>query len=348
MPFLESILQYKSLSIVGLEKNTGKTECFNYILNRLPLNDMKVAVSSIGIDGESIDQVTQSAKPEISLREGIYFTTSEKHYRGRKLLSELLDISDEETSLGRLVTAKALSNGKILLSGASSTLSLKRWMEGLRERYCIDLIIIDGALSRLSFASPAVSESMILATGAALSANIPTLVAKTAFIVELIRIEKSDLNGERLMTLNDRGVWAVSERGALIEQLFDSAFTMRSVSTSMTTPDCALESDPGVWSAIFVSGALTDRLLDTISGEKELLNREVIVRDFTKIFVTPAKYRAFLKKGGCIKVLQKSKLIAITVNPTAPNGVMFNSEKLVKRLSEEIDLPIYDIFNYGH
>ena len=347
MPFLESLLQYRSLSIVGLEKNTGKTECFNYILKRLPLDNMKIAVSSIGVDGESIDQVTQSVKPEIFLREGIYFTTSEKHYRGRKLLSELLDISEEETSLGRLVTAKALSAGKILLSGASSTASLKRWMEGLKAKYGVDLIIIDGALSRLSLASPAISESMILATGAALSANIQTLVAKTAFMVELIGIEKSSLDGEKMVNLNERGVWAIDERGALRGQLFDSAFTMKYVSERAAIKQTSDEEESGI-AAVFVSGALTDRLLNTISEDKELLNREIIVRDFTKIFVTPVKYRAFLKKGGSIKVLQKSRLIAVTVNPTAPNGVILNSEKLIKRLSEEITIPVYDIFNHGH
>jgi len=345
MPFLESLLQYRSLSIVGLEKNTGKTECFNYILKRLPLDNMKIAVSSIGVDGENIDQVTQSVKPEISLREGMYFTTSEKHYRGRRLLSELLDISDEGTSLGRLVTAKSLSAGKVLLSGASSTAALKRWMDGLRTRYGVDLVIIDGALSRLSLASPAVSESMVLATGASLSANIPTLVAKTAFVVELIGIEKSNLNGEAMVNLNERGVWAIYKDGALGERLFDSAFTMSSVNSEGIGG--VHERDSEI-TGVFVSGALTDRLLDTISEDKGLINREIIVRDFTKIFVTPMKYRVFLKKGGNIKVLQKSKLIAVTVNPTAPNGVILNSERLIERLSEEIAIPVYDIFNYGH
>ena len=36
MPFIKEILKYDSLSIVGLEKNVGKTECLNYILSRLP------------------------------------------------------------------------------------------------------------------------------------------------------------------------------------------------------------------------------------------------------------------------------------------------------------------------
>lgn len=68
MPFINELVKYKSCSIVGLEKNTGKTVCLNYVLDRLPLDGMRIAVSSIGIDGETTDQVTRTAKPEITLK----------------------------------------------------------------------------------------------------------------------------------------------------------------------------------------------------------------------------------------------------------------------------------------
>ena len=97
MPFIEELIKYKSCSIVGLEKNTGKTVSLNYVLSHLPLDRMRIAVSSIGIDGETTDQVTKTAKPEITLKEGTYFATSEKHYLQRKLVSELVDVSDENT-----------------------------------------------------------------------------------------------------------------------------------------------------------------------------------------------------------------------------------------------------------
>ena len=96
-------------------------------------------------------------------------------------------MSDEDTSLGRVVTAKALQEGKILLSGPSGAAALKRWMGSLKD-FGIDLILVDGALSRLSTASPAVSEAMVLSTGAAYSANMRDLVGRTAFVVELIRL----------------------------------------------------------------------------------------------------------------------------------------------------------------
>ena len=37
VPFINDILKHNSLSIVGLQKNTGKTECLKYVLERLPL-----------------------------------------------------------------------------------------------------------------------------------------------------------------------------------------------------------------------------------------------------------------------------------------------------------------------
>ena len=208
MPFIEELIKYKSCSIVGLEKNTGKTECFNYVLQRLPLDKKRVAVSSIGIDGETTDQVTKTAKPEIFLREGVYFGTSEKHYLMKRLSAELLEITNENTSLGNIIIGKALTPGKILLSGPSSSSGLRRWMDEMK-KYNIDLTIIDGALSRMSLASPTVSESMILSTGAAYSANINTLVQKTAFVVQMINL---DLTSEdNSTTFNDikNGVWAI-------------------------------------------------------------------------------------------------------------------------------------------
>ena len=60
-------------------------------------------------------------------------------------------------------------------------------MDGL-SGFGIDLTIIDGALSRKSSASPAVSDAMVLATGAALSSSLSTLVDLTAFCVGMIRL----------------------------------------------------------------------------------------------------------------------------------------------------------------
>lgn len=341
MPFINELIKYKSCSIVGLEKNTGKTECFNYVMQRLPLDKISVAVSSIGIDGETTDQVTKTAKPEIFLREGVYFGTSEKHYLTKLLTSELLEISDENTSLGNIVIGKALTPGKLLLSGPSSTNGLRRWMNEM-QKYDIDLTIIDGALSRLSLASPAVSESMILATGAAYSANINTLVQKTAFVVQMINLElTSQENYDTFVNINN-GVWAIDFDA---DNDNDFGFGKRLVDLKVASSLSININTEGLkkCKTLYVSGALTDNFVNHIRQNKIFNETEIVVRDFTKIFLTPMTYNTFINGKRKITVLQKSKLIAVCVNPTAPNGIVLDSEKLCKTLSEAINLPVYDL-----
>ena len=85
MSFINEILQFKSLSIVGLEKNTGKTVCLNYILSQLKNSNKQIAITSIGIDGENRDQVTHTHKPEIEVYEGMLFVTPEILYKKRTI-----------------------------------------------------------------------------------------------------------------------------------------------------------------------------------------------------------------------------------------------------------------------
>ena len=332
LPFIDDILRYDSLSIVGLEKNTGKTECLKYVLDRLPVEAKRIAVTSIGIDGETVDQVTRTQKPEIVLRQGMYFGTSEMHYRQRRLVSELIDVSDESTSLGRVVTARAITGGKILLSGPSSASSLRRWMGEMQHRFNIDLIVIDGALSRMSSASPAVSQSMILATGAAYSANISTLVSKTAHVVDLVNLDLTTEANMRMLAPLEHGVWFIDTDGVLHDLNMLSSLSQDIRFEGME--NCA---------TLYVAGALVDSFLEKVRQNKHLRQTEIVVRDFTKIFVSPQQFKLFLKAGGRVSVLQKSKLIAVTVNPTSPSGYVLDSDTLCGKLTEAIGLPVYDL-----
>lgn len=312
MPFIPDILACRSVSIVGMEKNTGKTECLNYILKRLPYDRKKICVTSIGVDGESTDRVTLTPKPRITFPEGCYFATAEGYYRERKTVSELVDLSDESTPLGPVVTARTLISGQALLSGPSSAPALVRWMDRMR-RLGVELILVDGALSRVSSASPAVSEAMILSTGAALSANLQTLVRRTAFQVDLIRLPQTELDLSSLPEVSALG-------------------------TAAADRDLAGKARP---QALRVSGALTDRFLQRLTADSP--GTEVVVKDFSRLFLTEEVYRAFCRRGGRITVERRSRLLAVCVNPVSPAGIRLDSDLLCRTLSERIGLPVYDI-----
>ena len=336
MPFIDELLKYDSVSIVGLEKNTGKTECLNYLLRRLNSVDKKLAITSVGLDGERIDQVTGTAKPEIFLREGVIFATSEKHFKKKELHAEILDLSETQGSLGRVVTARSITSGKILISGPSSTAALKEWMEIVKLRYRADICIIDGALSRMSQASPAVSSAMILTTGAALSLNITNLVFRSAFVANLIRLPKTQKKIPELPEGSLRGIWILKKNGQFFEIYSGS-------DNESVTKDTIIGAD-----AIFVGGALTDRLLSKIKSNFNGSGIELIIRDFTRVFASEKNVYEFTRVIGSLSVLQKTKLVAICVNPLAPNGARLDSDRLCNELRAATNYPVYDIFKDGY
>ena len=85
MPFIEDVLKYKSISFVGMEKNAGKTQTLNYVLSRLrTFSNLKLAISSIGVDGETLDIVTSTSKPEIEIYPNTTFITSQSLYNQKR------------------------------------------------------------------------------------------------------------------------------------------------------------------------------------------------------------------------------------------------------------------------
>jgi hypothetical protein len=332
MPFLNDIENYKSLSIVGLEKNTGKTECLNYVLSRLRDSRKQIALTSIGIDGENRDQVTRTNKPEIELSEGMIFVTSELHYKQRKLVSEIIDVSRQSTSLGRLVTAKALTKGKVLLSGPTSNHSIKELIADLKNKG-VELTIVDGALSRKSIGSPAVTDAMILATGAALSANITQLVFKTKFVYDLIQLPEIEMNLKTQLSKVDRGIWAIDSEGTFQDTGISSVLLIKKEKDRLFQHG----------NRFFVSGAVTDQFLEFLKNQKQISEINLIVRDFTRVFASPETYYAFVKRGGSMQVLNKTNLLAITINPVSPDGCRLNSDELKRALQDKVNVPVYDI-----
>lgn len=333
MPFVDEILKYKSVSIVGMEKNTGKTECLNYILRRLRNSGHRLAITSIGLDGEGLDQVTQTHKPEIFLNEGDLFVTSEAHYRSKKLDAEILNLSKQRTSLGRLVTARVTGSGKVMISGPSETLWLKKLIKSM-EQYGVEITLVDGALSRQSLGSPAITEGMVLATGAALSANMHTLVSKTAFLHELICLPEWEpgQNGTLLQITN--GLWAVDPEGKIHDLGIESAFLLESNKEKLFK----------FGHTFFVSGAVTAGLLNFLRIQPGIEETVIIARDFSRIFADKESYQAFTRRGGQIKVLLHTKLIAVCVNPVSPQGYVLDSKLLREKLTEKLGIPVYDIF----
>lgn len=328
---LKSILSCRSLSIVGMAKNTGKTVCLNYVLDQLRATDKVIAVTSIGLDGEKTDQVTQTEKPEVTLAVGTYFVTTEYHYRQRQLLSEICQLSEDTTSLGRLVTARVLQEGKAILAGPSSTGRIRTLIGELRE-LGVDLTIVDGALSRKSPASPAVTDGLILTTGAAIAPDLNSIVSKTKFVYQLTQLSEYEVDNRDELMQYESGIYALEESGAHRLPIASSLLFTKCKDILFSHGN-----------TLFVSGIVTDNMLDYLRMQPNVKDIQLIVKDFTKIFVTPFVLQGFLQKGGRLRVLKRPNLLAMCVNPTSPTGFKLESEQLRAALRQVVGVPVYDV-----
>lgn len=314
-----------------MAKNTGKTVCLNYVLDQLRTTDKVIAVTSIGIDGEKTDQVTQTEKPEVTLAAGTYFVTTEYHYRQRRLLSEICQLSEDMTSLGRLVTACVLQEGKVILAGPSSTGRIRALIDDMKGMG-VDLTIVDGALSRKSPASPAVTDGLILTTGAAIAPDLNSIVAKTKFVYQLTQLPEYETDQQNFMMQCDSGIYALD--GGNLHRL------------PIASPLLFTKCKDKLFShgnTLFVSGIVTDNMLDYLRVQPNVKDVQLIIKDFTKIFVTPFCLQGFLQKGGQLKVLKRPNLLAMCINPVSPSGFKLESEQLRNALQAVVGVPVYDV-----
>lgn len=332
MSVFDEILENRSVSVVGMAKNTGKTECLKYILAGCVARGHVAGVTSIGIDGESLDQVTGTEKPEIVLSEGTLFVTAENFYRERRLTSEILDVGSIQTALGRLVVARAVTTGKAVLAGPTATAQVKDVIRQLRTLGA-RTVFVDGALSRKSLGSPAVTDAMVLATGAALSPNLPELVRKTRFIYDLLKLPtfESPLVPEMLEL--ESGIFAVTDEEQLVDLGISSAFLLEKNKSRLFEHGTTL----------FVCGAVGDNLFEFLRKQPQVADITLVLRDFTRIFASSVAVYSFLQKGGKIRMLMGVRLLCVCLNPWSPTGYVMDSEKACATLSETLGIPVYDI-----
>ena len=178
---LRRLNETKTMSIVGMCKNAGKTTMLNWLLTSDHLRGA-LGLTSIGRGGESTDVVTGTEKPGIFVKEGTLIATAKDMLRLGDVTKEILMTTGIPTPLGEVVILRARSAGYVQLAGPSITTQLKLGA---------DRSIIDGALGRKSLGARAVAEGVILCTGASYHMSMEKVIADTVHIYRLMNLPKA-------------------------------------------------------------------------------------------------------------------------------------------------------------
>jgi hypothetical protein len=333
--FLNNITKYSIISIIGLAKNVSKTTTLNYIIKNL--KGYKLGLTSIGRDGEKYDVITQLPKPRIFVEEGTYVATAQQSLENSEVKVEIVKKTGIETPMGEVLISKATTPGLIELAGPSINHQLSIVCKNLKDLGC-DIILVDGAFDRRAYATPLISDATILSTGASVSEDIKSVVDLTVHTVELLTLE-SETN--KLIINLARNVLEKNKIGIINK---DNSIKELGLLTALNAAKEITESLDDKSQFIVIKGALTGKLLeDLMKLTNKYKNLTFLVEDGTKLFLSKNTFKKFIKKGGFLKVLNPIKIIAITINPTSPEGYKFNKSEFLRLLKQNIKIPIYDL-----
>lgn len=327
---------YKVISIIGLAKNVSKTTTLNHLIKSLK-GKLKLGITSIGRDGEKYDVITQLPKPRIIIERGTYVATAKVAFENSNIPMELLKNTGINTPLGEVLILKALDSGLIELAGPSINKYLYTICSDLQNLGC-DIILIDGAFDRRSYATPLISDATILSTGASVSRSMKEVISITKHTIKLLTLESE--KNEEIINIS-KEILKNSKIGIIDH---NNKVKIVDVLTSLGAAKAICNNLEENSKFVVINGPITDKLLEDIMGNTELYKGVTfLVEDSTKLFLSRNTTEKFLKKGGILKVLHPINIIAVTINPTSPNGYEFNQKEFLKQLKEHIKLPIYDL-----
>ena len=328
--------KYKTLSIVGMAKNAGKTTAMNVLIEEAIDDGIFLGVTSIGRDGESQDLVTGTEKPRIYLDQDTIVTVPTQLYEKADAGLEILRKTRFSTPMGDLLICRVADSGYVQIAGTPAAMDTKRVCQEMFEYGC-SIILIDGAIDRKSIASPETSDAIILSTGAVLSRSMKRVVDETAHVVNLYSIpELEECEARRIIEENnfDDKIMIVDKNGGC--RKLDLATGLG----SSRYIDDAIDEDTEY---VYIPGAFTNSVISEINLMK-LRRVKFVLKDPTKIFLSAMDWGLWRKKGFRVNVLKNIEIAAITVNPWAPGGYSFDSEALVSAMQEALPaIPVIDV-----
>ncbi len=341
----------KAIGVVGTAKNTGKTTTLTALVRSLTRAGRKVAVTSIGYDGEAVDNLTLLPKPRIELPPGALVATAERCLQNATLTYDLVARTEATTSLGRVVVVEVTAAGRVIAAGPNQRQSLERVAALLAQRGS-EVILIDGALARLAPMSAA--DGLIFTTGAARSTSLSELAVEMEAIHFLLNLPLT--TNRNLPRRSLRGMSVITADGAQIEAGLKTLLDQEQA-------DQLFEVLPPQPRSLLLSGLIVcqalDRLVDRLRASG--LRPDFIAPDPLGLLLAGEPIRVVqtvrrLREAGMdLSLLKAVPLLAVTVNPFYPKRVKgagfaaayVDRRALKERISAVVSAPVVDIETQG-
>lgn len=300
---IQQLQSVRSMSIVGMCKNAGKTTMLNWLLAHSGRGRV-LGLTSIGRDGESTDVVTGTEKPSIYVPAGTLIATARDMLRLGDVTKEILVSTGIPTPLGEVIIMRARSDGYVQLAGPSITTQLKSVSQAFFDLGA-EQSIIDGALGRKSLGARQVAEGIVLCTGASYHMRMEKVIADTVSIYRIMNLPKAQ--------------------------------------TVPAAPEGTLEQCLKERGEALVTGALTDSMVLPLLRAGALRKNRLVVADPSKVLLSPDTLDKMQLREVRLETAEAARTLCITVNPVSAYGWKFDKDEFRARLQEAVDVPVINV-----
>ncbi len=341
--FVEDILDlgFRSVSVIGMGKNTGKTFTFNQLVTEARQLGLRVALTTIGLDGEERDSLFEHDKPKIMLSPGQIVANARSLIVESGLDYEILATTGITTPLGEVILARVLSAGKTLLAGPSTRHELALIKIQL-EQFGVDLLFVDGAIDRRSLAAPMVTDTTVLAVGAEAAWDRKLLLEKLKLQLGILTLPSWDHGDDPELKLELEGMGREVKIVLLTAQGIQGIVTQEDF---FHRPDVLTAQIDRCTQAIFIRGMLTDDVLVKIlASGAESTFPILLASDPTSVFLGKQSFQKLKSHHAVLKVLDSIHISAVTVNPFNSSYGLADPIRLLEDVGQAVEpIPAFDL-----
>ena len=316
LPSLDGV---RSLALVGLGKNVGKTTALNVLIQEAAQVGMPLGLTSIGRDGELLDAISSHAKPPVRVPAGTLVATALGALPEGSDGFQVIETTRERTALGPVVIARANREIQWELSGPATSKGLREIREKLWALGA-QMVVFDGAFDRRSSATPSLSDATLLVSGAALEPEMQNVLDYTTHMVSLFTNPQADLSDQQRILLEERRLARCAQNGDL------EIFQENSLLAEPELVAAKIQSGD----RILVGKSLTSRFLDLLTQGAI----EVVTNDATQMLISPESRLRFLARGGQLSVRRSILLPLVVCNPYSPYGWRFGADEFLEKMAK--------------
>lgn len=314
--------EFRVVGIIGLAKNTGKTTTLNWLIKHH--KNESIGLTSIGLDGEPMDQIHFLPKPRIKVCKGMVIATAQSCLDESLIDYDVISKTNLFTSIGEILIVKIKGEGYLVIAGPTTNDELSKVLKMMKNH--ATRIFVDGAFNRMTFSNLDEIDGIILATGASVSPVMEETVEKTRRIVDLFHLDETTyqiINKQaKIIFVTDQGEFILNDKKiSSIEQRLNHLEDIQK---------------------IIIKGAISENIIDCLINARKS-NYELVGEDSSRFIFQSSKLRYLEHLNVHLSVLKSIKLLFLTMNPYRPTHQSYDPIIFMKALKHHIQSDIIDV-----